>query len=93
VDKPAKEYLGHSETDIAGAAQMVQGVAVPTHTAAQAAIQFVLHHPAISSAVVGISRMHQLMEVVTTIDKPMLSPKDFELLQFALPAKLYELHR
>ncbi len=93
VNKPAKEYLGHSETNIAGAAQLVQGVAVTTHTAAQTAIQFVLQHPAITSAVIGISRMQQLMEVVTTTDKQVLSPKDFELLKDALPAKLYEQHR
>ena len=93
VDKPPKEYLGHSETDIAGAAQLVQGVAVPLRTAAQAAIQFVLQHPAVTAAVVGISRIQQLMEVVTTADKLVLSPKDLELLQEALPAKLYEQHR
>jgi aryl-alcohol dehydrogenase-like predicted oxidoreductase len=51
VDKTAKEYLGHSETEIAGAAQQLQGVAVTTHTAAQAAVQFVFQHPAITSAV------------------------------------------
>jgi len=93
VNKPATEYLGHSEAEIAGAAQLVQGVGVPVRTAAQTAIQFVLQHPAITSAVVGISRMQQLIEVATTTDKQILSPKDFQSLQDVLPVKLYEQHR
>ncbi len=93
VDKPAKEYLGHSETEIAGAAQQLQGLAVTTHTAAQAAVQFVLQHPAITSAVVGISRMQQLNEVAVTTDKADLTQINIESLQNALPPKVYEQHR
>ena len=93
VDKPAKEYLGHSETEIAGAAQQLQGVAVTTHTAAQTAVQFVLQHPAITSAVVGISRAQQLSEIAATPGKEALTRKSIELLRNALPAKLYEQHR
>ena len=93
VNKPPKEYLGHSETDIAGAAQLVQGVAVNTHTPAQAAIQFVLQNPAITSAVVGISRTQQLIEVVSATEKQTLSQENIALLQNALPPKFYELHR
>ena len=93
VDKSAKEYLGHSETEIAGAAQQLQGVAVTTHTAAQAAVQFVLQHPAITSAIVGISRSQQLSEIAATTEKEPLSQKSIELLHQALPAKVYEQHR
>lgn len=93
VDKTAKEYLGHSETEIAGAAQQLQGVAVTTHTAAQAAVQFVLQHPAITSAVVGVSRMQQLNEIAATTEKATLTQKNMELLRTALPPKVYEQHR
>jgi aryl-alcohol dehydrogenase-like predicted oxidoreductase len=97
VNKPAKEYLGHSEEAIAAAAQLVQGIAVATQTAAQTAaqtaIQFVLQHPAITAAVVGMSRMEQLIEVTATTDKGKLPKTDLERLQDALPAKLYEQHR
>jgi len=93
VDKPAKEYLGHSETEIAGAAQQLQGIALTTRTAAQAAVQFVLHHPAITSAVVGISRVQQLNEIAVTTDKEDLTQKNMELLQNALPPKMYDQHR
>ena len=93
VDKTAKEYLGHSETEIAGAAQQLQGVAVTTHTAAQAAVQFVLQHPAITSAVVGVSRMQQLSEIAATTEKAALTQENMELLRTALPPKVYEQHR
>jgi len=93
VDKPAKEYLGHSETEIASAAQQLQGIALPSRTAAQAAVQLVLHHPAITSAVVGISRVQQLNEIAVTTDKEDLTQKNMELLQNALPPKMYDQHR
>lgn len=93
VNKPAKEYLGHSEEAIAATAQLVQGIAVTTQTAAQTAIQFVLQHPAIAAAVVGMSRMEQLIEVAATTDKEKLSKTDMERLQDSLTAKLYEQHR
>ncbi len=93
VDKTAKEYLGHSETDIAGAAQQLQGVAVTTHTAAQAAVQYVLQHPAVTSAVVGVSRVQQLNEVAATTEKEPLTQKDMDFLRNALPPNFYEQHR
>ncbi|HKO81478.1 MAG TPA: aldo/keto reductase [Chitinophagaceae bacterium] len=93
VNKPAKEYLGHSKEVIAAAAQLLQGIDVTTQTAAQNAILFVLHHPAITSAVVGMSRMEQLLEIAATADKKKLTTADIEMLQDVLPAKLYEQHR
>jgi len=93
VNKPAKEYLGHSKEAIAAAAQMIQGIAVTTQTAAQTAIQFVLQHPALTATVVGMSRIEQLIEVAATTAKEILSKTDMERLQDSLPAKLYEQHR
>ena len=93
VNKPAKEYIGHSKDAIAAAAQMVQGIAVTTQTAAQTAVLFVLQHPAITAAVVGMSRMEQLLEIAATTDKEKLSKTDTEMLQDILPARLYEQHR
>lgn len=93
VNKPAKEYLGHTKEAIAAAAQLLQGIDVTTQTAAQSAILFVLQHPAITSALVGMSRMEQLIEIAATADKNKLATKDIEMLQQVLPAKLYEQHR
>ncbi|HKZ67681.1 MAG TPA: aldo/keto reductase, partial [Chitinophagaceae bacterium] len=93
VNKPAKEYLGHSKETIAAAAQLLQGIAVTTHTATQAAILFVLQHPAVTATVIGMSQMKQLIEVAATMDKETLSKADIEMLQDILPAKFYDQHR
>ncbi len=93
VNKPAKEYLGHSKEAIAAASQLLQGVEVTTHTPAQSAILFVLQHPAITSAVAGMSHMKQLIEIAATTDKNNLTTTDIQMLQDVLPAKLYEQHR
>lgn len=93
VNKPAKEYLGHSKEAIAAASQLLQGIEVTTHTAAQSAILFVLQHPAITSVVTGMSHIEQLIEVAATTDKKNLAAADIEMLQDVLPAKLYDQHR
>jgi aryl-alcohol dehydrogenase-like predicted oxidoreductase len=93
LNKPAKEYLGHSKEAIVAAAQLIQGLAITTHTAAQTAIQFVLQHPAVTAAVVGISRMDQLTEIAATTGKGKLAKAGMEMLQDILPAKFYEQHR
>lgn len=93
VNKPAKEYLDHSKEAIAAAAQLLQGIEVTTHTAAQSAILFVLQHPAITSAIIGMSNMKQLLEVAAVAGKENLSTSHIEMLQNVLPAKLYEQHR
>jgi len=93
VNKRAKEYLGHNKEVIAAASQLLQGIEVTTHTAAQSAILFVVQHPAITSAVVGMSHMEQLIEIAATTDKKNLATADIEMLQDVLPARLYEQHR
>ena len=57
------------------------------------ALQFVLHHPAITSAVTGIRTVEQLEEAVRTIEAPQLSAAEFQLLKNVLPTNYYEAHR
>jgi aryl-alcohol dehydrogenase-like predicted oxidoreductase len=91
VNKAAKEYLGHSKEAIVEATQVKQGIT--TYTAAQTAVQFVLQQSAITSAIVGMSRIEQLIEVAATADKATLSTADIEMLKKILPARMYEQHR
>ena len=93
VNKPAKEYLGHSQEAMAAAAQFIQGIEMATHTAVQTSLQFVLQNNAITSAIVGMRRMEQLVEIITTIEKGLLTSKTMESLREILPAKFYEQHR
>ena len=93
VNKPAKEYLEHSLQNVSSAAQAIQSVTKENRTAAQAAIQFVLHHPAITSAVIGIRTMEQLEEVAGASNAPALTEQEYRSLSQAVPALMYTQHR
>ena len=93
VNKPAKEYLGHSPETVSKAAAVINSITKPNRSAAQAAIQFVLHHPAITSAVAGIRTMEQLEEVAAASDAPPLTEAEFQLVSQSVPALHYGQHR
>jgi aryl-alcohol dehydrogenase-like predicted oxidoreductase len=93
VDKPAKPYLNYSATEVALAAKTIHTVSGGQVNAGQTAIRFVLHHPAVTAAVVGMRTMEQMEEAVRSIDLPSLSQEEYRLLQDALPANLYQEHR
>jgi aryl-alcohol dehydrogenase-like predicted oxidoreductase len=91
VNKPAKEYLNHSAEEIAHACKAIQSISGEDRTAAQTAIQYVLGHPAVTTAVVGIRNIQQLKEVTTNV-RP-LEKAEVELLQQAINPNTYEQHR
>ena len=62
--KPAEVYLDHSREEVEEAARAIQTLSGAHRNAAQTAIQFVLQHPAITSAVVGLRTMEQLEGIV-----------------------------
>lgn len=93
VDKPAKEYLGHSKEEVEKAAKAVNELSADERTPAQTAIQFVLHNAAITSAVVGIRTREQLQEVSGAANASVLSSTEMQLLNSAAKPKLYEQHR
>jgi len=92
VNKPAKEYLNYSAQQVAEAAGAIKGISTKRKPA-QAAIQFVLQHPAITSAVVGVSNATQLEEAIGALDAPSLSDDEYEFLKNAIHANAYEVHR
>ncbi len=93
VNKPAKEYLGHSAADLGRGHAAVQSLVRENRTAAQVAIRYVLNHPAICAAIVGVSRTEQLEEISATSNSESLTATEFKLLRDALPSKIYEQHR
>jgi aryl-alcohol dehydrogenase-like predicted oxidoreductase len=92
IDKPAKEYVGHSVEEVKSAASAMKNIS-SNRTAAQSAIQFVLRHPAVTSAVVGMRTPEQFREIVGTIEAEQMSDVEYETLRNAIPANIYELHR
>ena len=91
VDKPAKEYLGYTLDEIANVNKAVHILSGPHRNPVQTAIQYVLHHPAVASAVIGIRNRKQLKEA-TAAGKRLLK-KEIEVLEQAITPKLYEQHR
>jgi aryl-alcohol dehydrogenase-like predicted oxidoreductase len=93
VNKPAKTYLKYDERQVQQAAKAVQSLSGEQRSFAQTAIQFVLHHPAITSAVVGIRTPEQLNDAVGTIDTLMLSTDEMEALRTSIEVNFYDQHR
>jgi aryl-alcohol dehydrogenase-like predicted oxidoreductase len=93
VSKPAKAYLNYSPQEVEKAAAAVQSMSGDKRNAAQTALRFVLHHQAITTAVMGIRTMQQLEEAVATFKTPMLTPQEMSLLQESVVANKYEQHR
>jgi aryl-alcohol dehydrogenase-like predicted oxidoreductase len=93
VDKPAKSYLSYTGEEVSKAAKTVQSVSNKQRYPAQTAIQFVLNHPSVTSAIVGIRTMDQLHEAISAIHAPWLSDSEVETLKNSVPLNYYEDHR
>lgn len=93
VNKPAKQYLNYSAEDVSKAARAISTVAIDGRNAAQTAINFVLQHPAITSAVVGIRTPGQLEEAIKSVEAPLLTKEEMLTLQSAIRPNIYTDHR
>jgi len=93
VDKLPKPYLNYSEQEVYKAAKSIQLILKKNRTPAQTAIQFVLRHPNVSSAIVGIRTMEQLEEAVNTITSPNLTNSEIQTLKNSIPLNFYKEHR
>jgi aryl-alcohol dehydrogenase-like predicted oxidoreductase len=93
VDKPAESYLNYSAAQVEAAAQALAKVARSKKNRAAAAIRFVLQHPAVATAVVGIRTPTQLEQALTVPDMPMLTPAQLQKLRDSVPVNQYVEHR
>ena len=93
VNKSPKDYLNYESDEVRKAAKVIKSFSGKKRTAAQTALRFVLHHPAISSAIVGVRKINQLKEVVNTTSTPTLTSEEINQLRAALNANVYEEHR
>jgi aryl-alcohol dehydrogenase-like predicted oxidoreductase len=93
VNKPPKAYLNYSPQEVEKAAAAVQALSNGQRNTAQTALRYVLHHPAITTAVTGIRTMQQLEEAVAVFKTPLLSQFDIEKLTGSVMPNRYEQHR
>lgn len=93
VSKPAAPYLNYSAEQVQKAAAAVKALSTAPRGAAQTALRFVLQHPAISSAVVGIRTAEQLDDAIAAVNVLPLSVAEMEQLRQAVPVNYYQEHR
>ena len=94
VDKPSKEYLEFSAEEVAKVSREIREInELRNGSPAETAIRFVLDHPAVNSAVIGIRTMDQLTEAVAIAEKDPLKLSEKEKLRKAVKQIYYRDHR
>ena len=91
IDKPAEPYLDYTAEQVQQAREAIAFASGPQRLPSQTAIQYVLKHPAITSAVVGIRTPQQLEEAAAEVER--LDALEYEALTRAVPVKDYVLHQ
>ncbi len=91
--KPAKNYLQYSEAAVTKVIEAVKSLTNSKRTSAETAIQYVFHHPAVSSAVLGIRTIDQLQDALQINLSRVLSNKEIDFLKNAAVPGIYEQHR
>ncbi len=92
VDKPATDYLNYSSDQVEKMARAVNSISDGMRNAVQTNIQYVLSHPVIASAVVGIRTLKQL-ETATQAGAVNLSLSELDFLDNILRKNYYTEHR
>jgi aryl-alcohol dehydrogenase-like predicted oxidoreductase len=93
VNKTSTSYLNYTDKEVKIAVHAINHLSGDRRSAAQTALQYVLHHPAVTSAIVGMRNILQLEEAVHAITTPMLTEEEIQRLKQILPANYYEQHR
>ena len=93
VSKPPDSFLNYSMEEVNRARQALESVSSQQYGTADRAVHFVLDHPAISAAVIGIRTKAQLKEALGAGSSPVLNPQHLTILRNALPANAYTDHR
>lgn len=91
--KPAKPYLTYSAEEVTLAAQAVEQLSSASRSAAEVAGGFVLAHPAVTSAVLGIRTPAQLKDAMNVAKAHPLTQEELNQLRKAIPVNTYAQHR
>lgn len=88
IDKPAKEYLGYSKEEVKNVQQALHKTGNPI----SASVDYVLSHPAVASAVLGIRTEEQLSSIVNNMQNG-TGKKTLLKLKIILTPNTYQDHR
>lgn len=90
--KPAASFLNYDPAAVASAANAIRDNS-KDRSMAHTAMRFILQHPSITSAVVGIRNKKQLEEAASVFESKLLSGDEMELLRRSIPVNYYDSHR
>jgi len=90
--KPVTGFLNYTAEEVKKAADTVRQVTGNRQTLSQTAVQFVLKHPAITSAITGFRTIDQLTDLPGSEPTP-LSDKQYKMLAQSIPPNNYDVHR
>jgi aryl-alcohol dehydrogenase-like predicted oxidoreductase len=93
VSKPAENYLNYSVDQVEKVLTAIKKLAGNNHRLLEIAVQYVLQHPPVCSAVIGIRTEAQLLEAIAVGQATTLNEKQMEILGSILPANKYLEHR
>jgi aryl-alcohol dehydrogenase-like predicted oxidoreductase len=93
IDKPAKPYLTYKADEVAKAAKAIIDTAGIKRSETEAALQFVLHHPAVTAAVVGVRTWEQVEECIRAAGGQPLTDDEVGKLKEVLEPNSYMDHR
>ena len=92
--KEAKPYVGHNENEVKNAAKAIEKVTMADSNLAATAIAYVLQNATISTAVVGIRNMQQLLETLQVLQKKIqFTEAEMQLLNNSILIDQYKQHR
>ena len=91
--KAAKKYLDYHEAEVTAAANAIKELKPEFNHLAAKAIQYVLTNKAITSAVVGIRTISQLMEAATAVKAAAINDTEKQILESSIHPNYYTHHR
>lgn len=93
VNKPAASYLSYSAEEVENAVKAIRSVSDDRRNDTATAVQFVLSHPAVTSAVIGVRTGEQLESCIQIKTSPAMNEKELQLLKNAVEPAKYTEHR
>lgn len=93
VNKPAEPFLNYTTEEVNALQDAIKHLCNEKETSTKIAVQFVLQHPAISSAVVGMRTMEQLHDVLNILPLTLMDSEKHSFLRNILRRNVYDQHR
>ncbi|ALJ00519.1 aldo/keto reductase [Rufibacter tibetensis] len=92
LGKTPKTYLNHTLEEVTQTAEALKAIA-GAENVLNTSVKYVLHHPAVTTAVLGIRTASHLEQAFAVVKAPSLSEETLLYLHKQIPAEVYEHHR